>query len=202
MDIVPITSQKVFVGKQKGFHSKAQEEINSLIEHYVKEGYTVARLKSGDPFIYGRGAEELLYLHSQNIKTEVIAGISSAISAPLMANIPLTARGIADSFTVVSAHLKGSSMNLEWVKQLKHEAHTVVVLMGLSRAKQIQELALEYGIDAHKSCAIISNASRSNQSIRVTTLNKLDTEAKQAQRPAILVFGDVVNYPEQLKEIT
>lgn len=201
MDIVPKATQAIFVGKEKGFHSKPQEEINALILSYVKEGYTVARLKSGDPFIYGRGAEELLYLNSQTIKTEVIAGISSAISAPLIANIPLTARGIADSFSVVSAHLKGSSMNLDWVKLLKYEAHTVVVLMGLSRAKQIQEIALEYGIDENTPCAIISNASRGNQSIIVSTLKRLESKAKHAKRPAILVFGEVVNYPAQLKDI-
>ncbi|MDQ7085447.1 MAG: uroporphyrinogen-III C-methyltransferase [Sulfurovum sp.] len=201
MELLPTKTHKVFVGKEKGFHSKPQEEIHSLILQYVKEGYSVARLKSGDPFIYGRGAEELAYLHAKGIKTEVIAGISSAISAPLMANIPLTARGIAQSFSVVSAHLQGASLNLEWIEQLKFKHHTVVVLMGLSRAKEIQDYAQEYGIDEKKPCAIISHASRATQSVIITTLQNLAQEAKHAQRPAIIVFGEVVNYPEQLKEI-
>ncbi|SFV66339.1 Uroporphyrinogen-III methyltransferase [hydrothermal vent metagenome] len=201
MEILPEKTQKVFVGKEKGFHSKAQEEINLLIEDYVQKGYSVARLKSGDPFIYGRGAEELLYLNNKGIQTEVIAGISSAISAPLMANIPLTARGISNSFSVVSAHLRGNALCLDWIKYLEDEAHTVVVLMGLSRAKEIQDHALAFGIDKDKPCAIVSHASREAQSSIVTTLEHLATHAKTAQRPAILVFGEVVNYPKLLKEI-
>jgi len=201
MHIVPQKTQKVFVGKEKGFHTKPQEEINALIHSYVQKGYSVARLKSGDPFIYGRGAEELLYLNEHGISTEVIAGISSAISAPLLANIPLTARGIAQSFSVVSAHLRGSSMHLEWLEQLRYKEHTVVVLMGLTRAKNIQDHALEYGIAKHKPCAIISNASRDTQSVSITTLEHLADKAQNVQRPAILVFGEVVNYPTQLKEI-
>jgi len=201
MDIIPHTTQKVFVGKQKGFHSKPQDEINEIILSYIQKGYKIARLKSGDPFIYGRGAEELLYLNAHKIKTEVVAGISSAISAPLMANIPLTARGIAQSFSVVSAHLQDSSINLDWLEQLRYEGHTVVVLMGLSRAKQIQDAAIDYGIDENKPCAIISNASRHDQTLSITTLKNLAIEAQKAQRPAVLVFGEVVNYPSQLKEI-
>jgi len=201
MSIVPSNTQRVFVGKEKGFHTKPQDEINALILSYVNKGQTVARLKSGDPFIYGRGAEELLYLNKHNIQTQVVPGISSAIAAPLLANIPLTSRDISSSFTVVSAHLKGSSMNLDWVEQLKHNDHTVVVLMGLSRAQNIQEEAFKYSIDKNKACAIISNASRGTQHIITTTLKNLAKDAQKSKRPAIIVFGDVVKYPAQLKEI-
>lgn len=200
MATVPEHTQKVFVGKQKGFHTKPQDEINALILSYIQEGFSVARLKSGDPFIFGRGAEELQYLIGHGINTEVVPGISSAISAPLLANIPLTARGLASAFTVVSAHLKGSAMNLDWIDQLKQEAHTVVVLMGLSRAKEIQEEALLRGIDPQKPCAIISNASRPNETLIVTCLKDLALDAKKAKRPAIIVFGEVVHFPQILKE--
>ena len=201
MDIVPDTTKKVFVGKQQGFHTRPQEEINELIAKYSNQGFSVARLKSGDPFVFGRGAEELIFLNSQNIDTEVIPGISSAISAPLMANIPITSRGYANSFTVVSAHLKGHRVNLEWIDLLHKKEHTVVVLMGLSRVSKIVNRAIERNVNPDLSCAIISNASRSNQQIITTTLKDLITSSKDALSPAILVFGDVISYTQNLVKV-
>lgn len=200
MAIVPHTTKKVFVGKEKGFHSKPQEEINKLIGKYIKKGYTVARLKSGDPFIFGRGAEELLYLTQKGIKTEVIPGISSAISGPLMANIPITARDYSNAFTVVSAHLKGNSINLDWIPLLKNRDHTVIVLMGLTRIKEIVQQAKTLHIGMDTPCAIVSNASRKNQSVLTTTLENLEEVSLEASRPSILVFGDVIHYTNTLKE--
>ena len=194
ISLIPKKTKKIFVGKQKGFHSKSQEEINKLIIKYAKKGKTVARLKSGDPFIFGRGSEELLELLELNIKTEVIPGISSATSAPLLANIPITARGYASSFTVVSAHLKGNSVNLDWIELLKKENHTVVVLMGLSRIREIVKEAKRLNIKLNKPCAIISNASRDNQNTIITSLKSIEQDSSNAIRPAILVFGDVVKF--------
>lgn len=192
--LIPPKTEQLFVGKQKDFHSKTQEEINTLLIKYAQKGKTVARLKSGDPFIFGRGSEELLELLKLNIKTEVIAGISSAISGPLLANIPITARGYASGFSVVSAHLKGNSLNLDWIELLKKENHTVVVLMGLSRVKEIVEESQRLGVSQKKPCAIISNASRKNQETIITSLEHLVNDAKDAIRPAILVFGEVVGF--------
>jgi len=200
MAIVPNDTKKVFVGKEKGFHTKPQEEINKLIRKYIKKGYSVARLKSGDPFIFGRGAEELLYLTQKGIETEVIPGISSAISGPLMANIPITARDYSNAFTVVSAHLKGNSINLNWVPMLENKDHTVIVLMGLTRIKEIVQEAKILDIDMNTPCAIVSNASRKNQSVLTTTLQDLEITSLEASRPSILVFGDVIHYTNQLKE--
>jgi uroporphyrin-III C-methyltransferase/precorrin-2 dehydrogenase/sirohydrochlorin ferrochelatase len=200
MQLVPESTKKVYVGKQKGYHSKSQEKINSLIIKHARKGKVVARLKSGDPFVFGRGAEELRDLVSANINTEVIPGISSSISGPLMGNIPITARGYASGFTVVSAHLQGNSVNLDWVELLEKENHTVVVLMGLSRVNEIVEEAYSLGISNKKPCAIISNASRANQKIVTTTLDQLVLDAKDIARPAILIFGDVVKYRSLLGE--
>lgn len=198
MQIIPEKTVKIYVGKEKDNHSKPQEEINELILQYVKKGLTVARLKSGDPFIFGRGAEELFYLTQEGIKTEVVPGISSSISAPLMANIPVTARGYASSFTVVSAHLKGNKINLDWIDLLHKKNHTVVVLMGLTCVKNIVHEAQSQGIDIDKPVAIISNASRVNQSVQICTLSNLEEEAVHALKPAIIVFGDVINYVQAL----
>lgn len=194
MELVPKDTIKESVGKQKDFHSKTQEEINALIIKYVNEGYTVARLKSGDPFVFGRGAEELSDLLKENIPTEVIPGISSSISGCSTAGIPITARGYAAGFTVVSAHLKGNSINLDWVDLLNKENHTVVVLMGLSRVKEILAESKRLEISGDKLCAIVSNASRENQKVRTCSLDNLEICAKDMERPAILVFGDVVKF--------
>ena len=194
MELVPKGTKKIYVGKQKGYHSKSQEKINALIIKHAKKGRVVARLKSGDPFVFGRGAEELMDLVNEKITTEVIPGISSSISGPLMGNIPVTARGYASGFTVVSAHLQGNSVNIDWVELLAKENHTVVVLMGLSRVNEIVEEADRLGISKNKPCAIISNASRPNQKVVTTTLDGLVADAKDIARPAILVFGDVVKY--------
>ncbi len=201
IDEIPSKTKQVYVGKQKGFHSKSQEEINKLIISYVKQGFTVARLKSGDPFVFGRGAEELQELVSKNINTEVIPGISSSISACSTANIPITARGYASGFTVVSAHLKDNNVNLDWVDLLSKQNHTVVVLMGLSRVKEIVEESKRLKIPQNKLCAIISNASRKNQTVITSSLQNLELVSKDIERPAILVFGDVVKFKTILKEI-
>jgi len=192
MELVPQSSIKVYVGKKKGHHSKSQEEIHKTITKYTSQGLSVARLKSGDPFVFGRGAEELMYLMELGIHTEVIPGISSAISAPLLANIPITARDYSSSFSVVSPHLKGDSLNLDWIDLLHKKNHTVVVLMGLSRVVEIVEEAKKQNISLNQPCAIISNASRPNQKVAKTTLEGLEDASRDMLRPSILVFGEVV----------
>ena len=199
--LIPKKTKKIYVGKQKGFHLKSQEDINKLIIKYHKKGLSVARLKSGDPFVFGRGSEELKILLKYNIATEVIPGISSAISAPLLANIPITARGYASSFTVVSAHLKGNIVNLDWIELLKKENHTVVVLMGLSRIEKMVYEAKKLNISINKPCAIISNASRKNQKVITTTLKNLEEMSVSMSSPAILIFGDIVKFRDELKKI-
>lgn len=201
MDLVPKGTQKVFVGKKKDNHSKTQEEINSLIIKYAKKGLSVARLKSGDPFVFGRGAEELQELLSEGIKTEVVAGISSSVSGSMMADIPITARGYAAGFSVVSAHLKGNRINLDWVDLLKKQNHTVVVLMGLSRVSEILGEAKRLGVKENLACSIISNASRKNQKVVSGKLKNLESLALGIERPAILVFGDVVKLSKKLRSL-
>ncbi len=193
MALVPKTTEKVYVGKKEGHHSKSQEEIHEVILHYVKQGKSVARLKSGDPYVFGRGAEEKLFLEALGISTQVIPGISSSISAPMFGDIPITARHYASSFSIVSPHSKGYSLNLSWIDLLHRENHTVVVLMGLSRIVEIVNEAKKQGVNKNKPCAIISNASRPNQKVTRCTLESLEEASKEMIRPSILVFGEVVN---------
>ncbi|MDH4944172.1 uroporphyrinogen-III C-methyltransferase [Sulfurimonas sp. C5] len=193
LEIIPKETKRVFVGKQKGFHSVKQEAINELLLEHAQQGLSIARLKSGDPYIFGRGSEEAISMVENNIQVEVIPGISSAIAAPLLSGIAPTARGYATNLSIVSAHLAGNRVNLEWIPLLKYTNHTIVVLMGVSRAKEIKECAIKIGADLDKDVAVISNASRKNQSVKIGTLANLEEICENAERPALLVFGDVVN---------
>jgi uroporphyrin-III C-methyltransferase/precorrin-2 dehydrogenase/sirohydrochlorin ferrochelatase len=193
LEIIPEETIRVFVGKQKGFHSVKQEEINRLLIEYAAQGFSIARLKSGDPYIFGRGSEEAIAMVENGIRVEVIPGISSAIAGPLLSGIAPTARGYATNMSIVSAHLAGNRVNLEWIPLLKFSNHTVVVLMGVSRAKEIKKCAQNIGVDMQKDVAIISNASRKDQSVRIGKIEELEELCKDAMRPALIVFGDVVN---------
>ncbi|WP_345975531.1 uroporphyrinogen-III C-methyltransferase [Sulfurimonas sp. HSL3-7] len=190
---IPERTLRISVGKRKGHHSVKQEAINAMLIDYAAKGYEVARLKAGDPYIFGRGAEEAQALIAANIRVDVIPGVSSAIAGPLSAGIAPTARGYATNLSVVSAHLSGNRFNREWIDLLTLKNHTTIVLMGLSRAEEIVKAAIEKGADPQMPTAIVSNASRPNQTRVITTLARLAAAAETAERPGIIVFGDVVN---------
>ncbi|MDY0190472.1 MAG: uroporphyrinogen-III C-methyltransferase [Desulfuromonas sp.] len=192
MAIVPKNVKRVYVGKQKGDHSFKQDEINELLFAYAQQGLHIGRLKSGDPFIFGRGGEEVEYLASRGVRVQVLPGLSSALSGPTLAGIPLTARGYATNLSIVSAHLAGNRFNSDWLPLLHFPKHTVVVLMGLSFAEQIAQAALQESVPGTMPVAIISNASRANQQIILSSINSLAADGKKADKPAILVFGAVV----------
>ncbi|WP_321393285.1 uroporphyrinogen-III C-methyltransferase [uncultured Desulfuromusa sp.] len=196
--LIPETTKKISVGKKKGCHLFRQEQINELLLEYAKRGLKIARLKSGDPYIFGRGAEEAEYLIEKGIKVETISGISSALAGPACAGIPPTARNYATNMSIVSAHLAGCKINTDWLPLLKIPQHTTIVLMGLSFAAQISKLSLDSGVNPQMPVAIISNASRADQEVRITDIQNLPTAAVGAQRPAILVIGDVVRLHEIL----
>lgn len=198
-ELIPKSCEIVDVGKRKGFHKKAQEEINEIFYKYLKQGKVVGRLKSGDPYLYGRGGEEVLYLQENGINhIEVIPGVTSALSGCTASGIPVTHRDVAKSFSVVTAHLKNNSINLDWIDLLKRKQHTTVVLMGVSRASLILDAAKEIDCDMDMPCAIISNASRPNQKVYTGTVGTLDEFAPKDRQPSIIVFGEVVKFSEVL----
>ena len=196
--LIPAKTKKIYVGKAKGEHSMKQEQINKLLVNYAQEGLQIARLKSGDPFIFGRGSEEALALVEAGVEVEIIPGISSALAGPSSAGIAPTARGYAAGVSIVSAHLANNLDNLDWVDFLAKENHTTIVLMGLSKAQKITKAALALGIREDLDVALISNASRANQKTITTTLKQLPQKALEVERPAIMVFGDVVKLHELL----
>ena len=198
--LIPQKTHKIYVGKPQRSHDINQDRINELIANYASQGYSVARLKSGDPYIFGRGAEEALFLLERGFEVDVVAGISSSISGSACAGIPPTARGYASSFSVVSVYLKDNKFNTDWLALLKLPNHTTVVLMGLSLASEIRQCALKAGISKDFPVAIVSNASRLEQKSVVTTLDGLTKAAKKLESPAVIVFGNVVKLHGKLPE--
>ncbi len=198
--LIPPGTERIAVGKQKGCHSYKQEQINELIYQKALQGLRVARLKCGDPYIFGRGSEEAEYLIRRGIRVDVVSGISSALAGPACAGIPPTARGYATNLSVVSAHLAGSRINADWFPLLKIPHHTTVVLMGLSFAAEISAMAMAQGIAGSLPAAIIANASRPDQRVLITDLEHLPQTAVEAERPALLVFGEVVTLHQVLAQ--
>ena len=201
LEIIPAHIEKIFVGKSKGHHSIEQESINLLMLEYASKGLSIGRLKNGDPFIFGHGADEVEFLVQNNIKVEVIPGISSAFAAPLSAGIPPTARGYASSLSVVTAHLNGCVFNDNWIDLLNLENHTTIVLMGLTQVENITSNAFSRNVRKDLPVIIISNATRKNQKVITTTIENLIEDAKEAVSPAVLVFGEVVKYREMISLI-
>ena len=186
-------------GKFAGNHRMKQSEIEQLLIEKAMAGHVVARLKGGDPFIFGRGGEEALALTAAGIDYEVIPGVSSVYSAPAYAGIPITHRGKASSFHVITGHedpTKGES-SLDY-DILAREEGTLVFLMGLSRLRQISDQLIEKGKDARTPAAVIASGTTARQRCVTADLSRIAETAEEAsiQPPAILVVGDVVNLKE------
>ncbi|HIC44242.1 MAG TPA: uroporphyrinogen-III C-methyltransferase [Sulfurimonas sp.] len=189
----------VYVGKEKDKHILPQDEINELIYQKALLHENVVRLKGGDPFVFGRGGEEGIFLHERDIKFEVIPGISSAISVPSYAGIPVTHRGVAVSFRVVTGHespLKEVSQ-IPW-ESLKND-DTLVFLMGLHQLKKISTKLIEVGKPKDYPCAVISKGTTSEQKVVVGNLENIVEKSKGMERPALIIVGEVVRLREQLK---
>ncbi|MBW9222214.1 uroporphyrinogen-III C-methyltransferase [Methanothermococcus sp. SCGC AD-155-C09] len=185
----------IYVGKRKGKHSYNQEDINKILVEKAKENKTVVRLKGGDPFIFGRGGEEILYLKKHGIPYEVVPGITSAIAVPEVANIPLTHRKVSTSFTVVTGHEAEDKENKQ-VKLKDLNSDTIVILMGISNLKNhVNELLKNPRRNENTPVAIITNGTKENQKIVRGTLGNIVKKAEEndIRPPGVIVIGDVVN---------
>jgi uroporphyrin-III C-methyltransferase len=191
---IPSGIPTVSVGKRAGAHSFTQEEINDLIvESAFLHGHVV-RLKGGDPFIFGRGSEEIEYAHSYGIETEVVPGISSALAVPASINIPLTARKISESFWVVTGTTKSGDISSDVALAAKSTA-TVVVLMGLNKIREIMSLFLQNQKD-QVPVAVVQNGTMTNERSVIGTVSTIAdlVEQEKITSPAIIVIGEVVKY--------
>jgi uroporphyrin-III C-methyltransferase len=190
-------AKKIFVGKRKGYKAYEQEQINQLMVDAANEFGHVVRLKGGDSFVFGRGMEEIRFAQQHAISTEVIPGISSSISVPALANIPVTHRGLSNSFVVLSATLADGSLNPELQNTVSFNA-TIVILMGLSHIEKIAGLFLENS-KPDIPAAVICNGSLPEQEIIAGTIRTISEQYRKSgvQGPGVIVIGEVVGFAKE-----
>ena len=180
--------ERLYVGKRSGHHSISQNEINRILVQKAKENKSVVRLKGGDSFVFGRGGEEMLYLQKERIPCEVIPGVSSAIAVPEHFGIPVTHRGVAQSFSVITGHEAGE--NRENYSALAKLNGTLVFLMGLSRVEEIAGELIDNGKSADTPAVVLSRGYSSEEARFDGTLGTIAKIAKEAKAPAILLVGE------------
>jgi len=192
-------AEMVYVGKRGGMKQFSQDRINELIVEYAQKYQRVVRLKGGDSFVFGRGHEEALYAEQRGVKVEIVPGISSFYSVPELQGIPLTRRGINDSFWVVTGTTREHELSSDIEKAARSNA-TVVILMGMHKLEEICQVFIDQGKEGLP-VAIIQNGSRPNERIVMGEVVNLVQVSKKNNMgaPAILVFGEVVRlHPDYL----
>lgn len=199
-EINPI-AKKIFVGKRRGKHSINQETIHLIMLKEVANGKNIVRLKGGDPFIFGRGGEEMQALAKENIPFEVIPGISAGLGAAAGFGIPLTHRDEASSTLFITGHQCSESNSQDW-KNIAKLNSTLVFYMGSQRLNEIADGLLENGKPQDTPIAIVQNATLKNQNITTSTLGliKHDIKKKKTLTPTIIIIGNVVSYHERVQK--
>jgi uroporphyrin-III C-methyltransferase len=184
----------IYVGKKAGEHYKTQDEINQILIDQGKTHGKVVRLKGGDPFIFGRGGEEMLALYQEGIPVEIVPGVTSAIGAPTSVGLPLTHRGIATSLTIVTGHEDPTKKE----KQVKwnFNADTLVILMGVGRLEENVKEIMKYR-DPKTPVCVIENGTLMDQRVITSTLE--DVSKKDINPPALVVVGHVVDILKEVK---
>lgn len=200
MNHAPKSAIRIFVGKRKGCHSYSQDQINQLIVDNALTYGNVVRLKGGDPFIFGRGGEEIEFVESFGIPTSVVPGISSSIAVPANQGISLTKRGVSESFWVITGTTSDRNLSTDVALAAKSSA-TVVILMGMSKLSQIVSL-FQKESKGETPIAIIQNGTLANEKIGIGTINSIQEIVikKNLSNPAIIVIGEVVRERNKLKE--
>jgi uroporphyrin-III C-methyltransferase/precorrin-2 dehydrogenase/sirohydrochlorin ferrochelatase len=200
LDLARRDSEKIYVGKERQKHTLPQESINTLLADLAKAGKRVVRLKGGDPFIFGRGGEEIETLMQQGISFQVVPGITAASGCATYAGIPLTHRDHAQSCTFVTGHLKDNSINLNWT-QLAKPNQTIVIYMGLVGLEKICESLIAHGSPKDLPAALIQQGTTVNQRVITGTLETLPTTigGLNIQPPTLIIIGTVVTLHDKLK---
>ena len=193
-------AEKVYVGKARSNHAVPQEGINALLVKYAQAGKRVCRLKGGDPFIFGRGGEEIQELYEAGVSFQVVPGITAASGCAAYAGIPLTHRDYAQSVRFLTGHLKEGSPELPW-SELVYENQTLVLYMGLVGLESICAKLIAHGQRADMPVALISKGTTPEQKVVVGTLADIASKVAQhhIQAPTLTIIGEVVNLREQLK---
>lgn len=194
-------AEMIFVGKRKGCYTYQQDQINELIVSRAKSHGHVVRLKGGDPFVFGRGAEEMEFAASHGLETAMVPGISSSLSVPAYQNIPVTKRGASESFWVITGTTKQHKLSGDVALAAKSNA-TVVILMGMSKLPEIVSFFKKEGKD-ETAIAIIQNGTWKEEKIAIGTISNIEDEVKKNRlsNPAIIIIGEVVGHRQKLIEI-
>lgn len=194
-------AEKIFVGKRRGCYSYQQAQINDLIVERATQGLHVLRLKGGDPFVFGRGAEEMEHAAAFGVEVDVVPGISSSLSVPASQNIPVTKRGAAESFWVITGTTKEHKLSNDVALAAKSNA-TVVILMGMSKLGEIMQLFKKEG-KMETPVAIIQNGTTEHEKIGIGTVTSIEDKVREQQlsNPAIIVIGEVVNHRQNMVDI-
>lgn len=197
LSLIPEKTQRVCVGKKAGYHSVSQKDTNQLLVAFAQKGYRVARVKGGDPFVFGRGGEELEALFDANVSFQVIPGITAAAGATAYAGIPLTHRDYAQSAMFITGHLKADNDQQDWTT-LARSHQTLVVYMGLMKSKYIQQQLIYHGRSTETPIAIIERGTQSQQRVVQGALHQLAELAEEVESPSLIVIGEVVRLSEKL----
>ncbi|HJF26945.1 MAG TPA: siroheme synthase CysG [Acinetobacter lwoffii] len=200
MELCRRDAEKVYVGKARSNHAVPQEGINALLVKYASEGKRVCRLKGGDPFIFGRGGEEIEELFAAGIPFQVVPGITAASGCSAYAGIPLTHRDYAQSVRFLTGHLKEGSPELPW-SELVYENQTLVLYMGLIGLETICKKLIEHGQRSDMPVALVSKGTTPEQKVVVGTLQNIAAQVSehQIQAPTLTIIGEVVRLREQLQ---
>lgn len=198
LDEVPPWAELIFAGKAPGMHALRQEEINAVMIERAQAGRVVVRLKGGDPFVFGRGGEEVQALAQAGISFEVVPGVTSAIGVPARAGIPVTHRGVSGAFAVVTAHRAADHDDVNWAALAAID--TLVVLMGVKRLPQVVAMLIRHGRSPGTPVAIIEGGTEPGERVVTATLGDIAERAALAgvRPPATIVIGDVVRLREAL----
>jgi len=192
-------ADRIYVGKERAQHAVPQEQINNMLVRLAKSGKRVLRLKGGDPFIFGRGGEEIDQLAASGISFQVVPGITAAAGCAAYAGIPLTHRDHAQSCVFVTGHLRDGSINLNW-KTLTQPHQTVVIYMGLSGLPQLCMQLIEHGLSQETPAALVQQGTTSNQRVFTANLGTLPNLVQNhtVKAPTLVIVGDVVKLHHQL----
>ena len=199
LELTRLDAKRIYVGKERNSHAMRQEEINRLLVDLAKEGKKVVRLKGGDPFIFGRGGEEIDTLSAEGIPFQVVPAVTAASGCAAYAGIPLTHRDYAQAVTFVTGHLKDGSMNLNW-ELLAQPSQTIVIYMGLLGLPILCKELIAHGVSPQMPIALVQQGTTEKQRVFTGTLSNIQAivERERPQPPTLIIVGKVVDLQEKL----
>lgn len=200
LELVRRDAHMIYAGKLRNNHTIEQKEINRLLVAYAKKGLRVLRLKGGDPFMFGRGGEEISELIAKKIKFQVVPGITAATGVSAYAGIPLTHRDYSQSCTFITGHEKNGELNINW-NNLTNENQTIVIYMGLNALPIITQNLIDSGMRKNMPIALVQEGTTENQKVVVSTISRVNTKILKTdiQSPVIIIIGEVVKLRKTIK---